>query len=33
MWFSGKESTGEAGDVGLTAGLRRFPGRGHGNPL
>ena len=33
MWPSGKESTGEAGDAGLIAGLGRFPGRGHGNPL
>ena len=32
-WLSGKESTGEAGDAGLIAGLGRFPGRGHGNPL
>jgi len=29
----GKESTCNAGDVGLIPGLGRSPGRGHGNPL
>ena len=29
----GKESTCNAGDLGLIPGLRRPPGRGHGNPL
>ena len=29
----GKESTCNAGDLGLTSGLRRSPGGGHGNPL
>ena len=35
-WFSDKEPachSGDAGDVGLIAGLGRFPGGGHGNPL
>ena len=29
----GKESTCTAGDMGLTPGLGRSPGGGHGNPL
>ena len=29
----GKESTCNPGDLGLTLGLRRSPGGGHGNPL
>ena len=29
----GKESTCNAGDLGLIPGLGRSPGRGHGNPL
>ena len=29
----GKESTCNAGDLGLIRGLERSPGRGHGNPL
>ena len=29
----GKESTCNAGDLGLTPGLGRSPGGGHGNPL
>ena len=29
----GKESTCNAGDLGLTLGLERSPGGGHGNPL
>ena len=29
----GKESACNAGDLGLIPGLRRAPGRGHGNPL
>ena len=29
-WLSGKESTCNAGDVGLIPGLGRTPGRGHG---
>ena len=29
----GKESTCNAGDLGLISGLGRFPGGGHGNPL
>ena len=29
----GKESTCNAGDLGLTSGLGRFPGEGYGNPL
>ena len=28
-----KESACHAGDLGVIPGLRRFPGRGHGNPL
>ena len=28
-----KESARRAGDLGVIPGLRRFPGRGHGNPL
>jgi len=28
-----KESACRAGDLGVIPGLRRFPGRGHGNPL
>ena len=30
---AGKESTGNAGDLGSIAGLGRSPGGGHGNPL
>ena len=29
---AGKESTGNAGDLGLISGLGRSPGGGHGNP-
>ena len=29
---AGKESTGNAGDLGLISGLGRSPGRGNGNP-
>ena len=29
----GKESAGNAGDLGLSPGLGRFPGGGHDNPL
>ena len=29
----GKESACSAGDLGLTPGLGRCPGEGHGNPL
>ena len=29
----GKESSCNAGDLGLIPGLERFPGGGHGNPL
>jgi len=29
----GKEPTGNTGDLGLSIGLGRSPGRGHGNPL
>ena len=29
----GKESIGNAGDLALSPGLGRSPGRGHGNPL
>ena len=29
----GKESTCNAGDLGLIPGLKRSPGEGHGNPL
>ena len=32
-WLSGKESTCNAGDIGLILGLERFPGEGNGNPL
>ena len=32
-WFSGKESTCNAGDTGLTPGSGRPPGEGNGNPL
>ena len=32
-WFSSKESTWNAGDLGLIPGLGRSPGGGHGNPL
>ena len=35
-WFSGKESTcsaGDTGEAGLTPGLGRTPGGGHGNPF
>ena len=35
-WLSGKESAcsaGDAEDLGLTPGLGRSPGGGHGNPL
>ena len=35
-WYSSKESVcnaGDSGDVGLIPELRRFPRRGHGNPL
>ena len=33
-WFSdSKESTCNAGDLGLIPGLGRSPGGGHGNPL
>ena len=32
-WLSGKESTWNAGDLGLTPGLGRSPGGGHGYPL
>ena len=31
--LSGKESTCNAGDLGLIPGLGRSPGGGHGNPL
>ena len=31
--LAGKDSACNAGDLGLTLGLGRFPGRGHGNPL
>ena len=33
MWLSGKESTCQAGDMGLIPGLGRSPGEGNGNPL
>ena len=33
QWLCGEESTCSAGDAGLIAGLGRFPGGGHGNPL
>ena len=32
-WLSGKESSCNAGDVGLIPGLGRSPGGGLGNPL
>ena len=32
-WLNGKESTCQAGDVGLTPGLGRSPGEGNDNPL
>ena len=32
-WLNGKESTYNAGDLGLIPGLGRSPGGGHGNPL
>ena len=32
-WLSGKESTYQAGDVGLIPGLGRSPAVGNGNPL
>ena len=32
-WFSGKESTHNAGDVGLIPGSGRSPGEGNDNPL
>ena len=32
-WLSDKESTCQAGDVGLIPGLGRFPGEGNGNPF
>ena len=32
-WFSGKEYTCQAGDVGSTPGSGRAPGEGNGNPL
>ena len=32
-WLSGKESTCNAGDLGLSPGLGRSPGGGNGNPL
>ena len=32
-WLSGKESACQAGDVGLTPGLGKYPGEGNGNPL
>ena len=31
--LDGKESTCDAGDLGLIPGLGRFPGGGHGNPF
>ena len=31
--LDGKESACSEGDLGLIPGLRRSPGRGHGNPL
>ena len=33
LWLRGKESTCQAGDVGLIPGLGRAPGGGNGNPL
>ena len=32
-WLSGKETTSNAGDVGLIPGLGRYPEEGNGNPL
>ena len=32
-WLSGKESSCNAGDLGLILGSERSPGEGHGNPL
>ena len=32
-WFSGKESTCQAGDTGLILGLARSPGERNGSPL
>ena len=32
-WLSGKESTCNAGDLGLISGLGRFPGEGNGYPF
>ena len=32
-WLSGEESSRNAGDMGLTPGLGRYPGGGHGNLL
>ena len=32
-WFSGKQSTCSAGDLGLIPGLRRSPEEGNGNPF
>ena len=32
-WLSSKESTCNAGDMGLIPGLKRSPGGGHGSPL
>ena len=32
-WLNGKESTCNAGDVGLSPGLERASGEGNGNPL
>ena len=32
-WLSGKETTYQAGDVGLIPGSGRSPGGGNGNPL
>ena len=33
MWFSWKESTYNAGDLGLIPGLGRSPGEGNGYPI
>ena len=33
LWLSGKESSCNAGDVGLIPGSGKFPGGGHGDPL
>ena len=32
-WLTGKKSTCNAGDMGLTLGLGKFPGGGNANPL